>query len=400
MSVWDKLKGAFAPKNASLDSVVYGADFYSAVGAAGVSVNERTAMNASAVYACINLIGGAIAGMPIHIYQRGKDGRERVDHDLWWLLNEQPIPRMSAATFWEYIMTSRLLHGDAFARIIRASEFSPKITGFEPLHPSAVDVQLIDNRLVYTITGRDKKITVDQDDMLHFTGAGFDGLRSMSQIKYSLQTAVGVALAAGEYSAGFFKNSARPDFAIEIATNPTVDQQEMMRRTFTDRHGGPGQSSKPMLLVGGAKIQPLSMNADDAQLIQTRMFQIEDIARIFGVPAFMIGHTEKTTSWGSGVEQMSIGFVKYTLATHLNKIENEINRKCFRIARNFAEFSTAGLERGDIKTRSEAYRIGLGRAGEPGWLTQNEVRGWENLPRMAEGDELMNGGQNAFNEPA
>lgn len=358
---------------------------------AGVAVNERTIMQVSAVYACVNLIGGAIASMPLPIYKRTKEGRERADHDMWWLLNEQPWPTMTSAVFWETLTASLLLHGDAFARIHRRRDASP--AGFEPIAASRIGLKREGDRLKYTIRSEDgtQAITLDQDDMLHVPGPGFDGMRGQSQIRYALRTAAGVALAADEYSSRFFSNGARPDFAIEFPGNLTQEQQDMIRRTWAERHGGLSNAHLPALLAGGAKIHQVTMNAEDAQLISTRQFQIEDIARIFGVPPFMIGHTEKTTSWGSGVEQMGIGFVKYTLQRHLTKIEKEINRKVFRTPTYFCEFNTAGLERGDYKSRNEGYRIALGRAGEPGWMTVNEVRRIENMPPIEGGDTLNTG---------
>ena len=124
-------------------------------------------------------------------------------------------------------------------------------------------------------------------------------------------------------------------------------------------------------------------------MLESRGFSVEEVCRWFRVPPFMVGHAEKSTSWGTGIEQQSIGFVKYTLARHLVKFEQEINRKCFRTARNFAEFQTSGLERGDYKARNEGYRIALGRAGEPAWMTINEVRKLENLPPIDGGDAMQ-----------
>ena len=168
-----------------------------------------------------------------------------------------------------------------------------------------------------------------------------------------------------------------------------VNLWTQVRRTLNLQNGGTGNAHLPALMVGGAKVHELTMNAEDAQLIDTRRFQVEDIARIFGVPPHMIGHTDKTSSWGTGVEQMSIGFVKYTLQRHLVKFEQEINRKVWPSReRYFVEFMTAGLERGDYKTRNEGYRIALGRAGEPAWMTVNEVRKLENLPPVPGGEKL------------
>jgi HK97 family phage portal protein len=218
----------------------------------------------------------------------------------------------------------------------------------------------------------------------------------MSQIRNALRNSAGIALAADEYSGAFFSNGARPDIAIEMPDGPTPEQVEQYRQSWADRYQGASNAHKPALMTAGAKIHELTMNAEDAQLIATRQFQVEDIARIFGVPPHMIGHTQNTTSWGSGVEQMSIGFVKYTLQRHLVKFEQELNRKLFRGLQDrfFCEFQTAGLERGDYKTRNEGYRIGLGRAGEPAWLTVNEVRRLENLPPIDGGDVLYTGEQN------
>jgi len=357
--------------------------------ASGVAVTEQSAMRVSAVYASVNLIGGALSSLPLPVYQRGQDGeKKRIDHDYWWLLNRQPSEALSAAVFWEFLTGSLLLNGDSFARIQRQGR-SPMATGFDPLHKSRVTVVRKDGRLWYHVKNDEGKTeVVDQDDMIHVPGAGFDGCNGQSQIRHALRNAAGISLAADEYSGSFFTNGARPDIALELPGNPTKDQQDMMRASWDERYRGLGNNHKPALLTGGIKVHELTMNAEDAQLIDTRKFQVEDIARIFGVPPHMIGHTEKTSSWGSGVEQMSIGFVKYTLQRHLVKFEQELNRKLFRDRKTFVEFNTAGLERGDYKTRNEGYRIALGRAGEPGWMTVNEVRKLDNLPPIDGGQKL------------
>lgn len=345
------------------------------------AVSEKSARAVAAVTACVNLIGGSIASMPCHLYRRGQNGdREAYKDDVWWLLNERPAPGWSAAAFWEYLVASRLFHGDAFARIIRRGD---KAAGFEPIHPGRVEVDKVGGMLVYTIRpedSEDRSITVQQDDMLHIPGPGFDGKRSLSQLQYGLRNSAGIALAADGQASAFFSDGVRPDFALEVPGTMNQDQQKTLRDTFMARNSGQSSSRVPVVLAGGIKLHQLTMTAKDAELLQTRGFQIEEVCRVFGVPPFMIGHTEKTTSWGSGIEQMSIGFVKYTLQRHLVAIEQELNHKLFKTVRNFAEFVTAGLERGDIKTRFEAYRIAMGRAGEPAWMRANEVRKLENLP--------------------
>ena len=359
---------------------------------AGVPVNERTAMSVSAVYACVSLIGGAIASLPLHIYRRDASGqRERVDLPLWWLLNEQPHISWAAAPWWEFAAWSLLLHGDSFSEIVRAGSRSPDVAGFLPWHPRTVQVDRVEGRLKYSLFDNGAAIrVVDQDDMLHVPGVGFDGFRGISQLRHALRNPAGIALAADEFSAAFFKNGARPDFALVTAGTLSDAAAKTLRDTWQQRYGGAANAHLPAILTGGLEVKELTMPAEDAQLIATRQFQVEDIARIFGVPPFMIGHTEKTTSWGAGIEQLSIGFVKYTLQRHLTKFEQEINRKLWPTRSTyFAEFSVDGLLRGDAKTRSEYYRAALGGSNGPGWMTQDEVRRLENqLPRGGGADQL------------
>lgn len=358
---------------------------------AGVAVNEKTVLGISAVYACVNLIAGALASMPLPVYRDTKDGdREKVGGPVSILLNRQPCPSMTAAVYWEYMAAALLLKGDAFARILRPFPMSMDVSGYEPLHPECVEVKRSGDRLVYIVTEEDgvTRKAYDQADIVHIPGPGFDGLRGKSQIKHVMTTAAGIALAADQYSASFFKNGAKPDFAIEMEGKPTTEQVDEMRRVWQEKYGGVGKNHLPAVLFGGAKVHELTINAEDAQLIATRQFQVEDICRIFGVPPHMVGHTTNTTSWGTGIEHQGIGFVKYTLGRHLVKIQQEVNRKTWPSGDKFCEFKTAGLERGDFKTRNEGYRIGLGRAGEPAWLSVNEVRKLENLPPVEGGDVI------------
>lgn len=351
----------------------------------GVGVNEMTARSHAAVTACVNLVSGSVASMPLHTYRRDAQTGERQAYksDLWWMLNERPWVNWSAAAFWEYMVASRLLHGDAIARIHRVPGYTGDVAGFEPWHPQMVYRKKVDGRVRYTFYGDGPAFTLDQDDVLHVPGPGFDGLYSLSQLQYGLRHAAGIGYAADEQAGKIMADGARPDFAIEVPGTMNKEQREQLRTSWQERHTGKGATRAPVVMAGGMKLHQLTMSAADAELLATRAFQIEEVCRVFGVPPFMIGHTEKTTSWGSGVEQMSIGFVKYTLQRHLVAIEQELNFKLFKTSRNFAEFLTAGLERGDIKTRFEAYRIAMGRAGEQPWMDAAEIRKLENLPPNA-----------------
>ena len=349
----------------------------------GPSVNETTAMRVSAVYACVALIAGAISTLPMPVYARSVEGREKVDHPYFWLLNESPNDDISAAVFWEYLVSSRLFYGDCFAEILRPSFASSSVTGFLPHHPNRVQpFRDTAGNLFYRVTPLiGAPYTVHPSDMIHVPSLGFDGIRSPSPITYAARQAVGTALSADEYNSRFFVNGARPDFAITMPGVMSKDQADMLRATWTEHHAGVAKSHMPAVLMGGLDIKQLSLSAVDSQILATSMFQVEQIARVLGVPPHMIGHTDKSTSWGAGVENMGRGFVKFTLKRDLVKFEQEFNRKLWPTReRLFVRFDLADIERGDLKSENEALRIALGRAGEPGWMTQDEVRKEKNMP--------------------
>jgi HK97 family phage portal protein len=383
------------------------------------SFGESNAMQVSAIYACVALIGGAVSSIPLEFYRRDAAGhREKFTPDLWYLFNEQPFPAWNAATAWEYSMQSLLLRGDSFWRIHRASRLSPVITGFEPLHPATVYVWRSGDRLRYRVTpqpsqlmqptaghqmvemsGAIPPIELDQDDILHVPGPGFNGLRGLSQVTSSLMLAGNTAKAADKFTSSFFANSARPDFVLESDTKMDAQQIAQLRDQWEQLYAGASKAWKPAVLTGGLKVKPVTLSSHDAQLLETRKFTVNEICRVFGVPPHMVGHMEGTTAWGTGIEQMSLGFSKFTLQRHLRKIEQEINRKVFRTAARFCAFDVTGLERGDFKTRMEGYRVALGRAGEPAWLTVNEVRKLENLPPVDGGDQLVTDPMKAAEPP-
>lgn len=368
-----------------LSAIVRGSSLFDDLAGASGGLNvptASTALSISAVYACVNLIAGAIATLPLNVFDRATDGElaQRPDDALWWILNEEMSPRWPAASGWEYLIQSLLLNGDGFARILRSP--AGQVLGLEPLHPERVSVTTDGVRLVYVIEPdpsvasqfRGARLVLDQDDVLHFPGFGFDGLRGLSPLKVALRMTGAVALATQEHSARFFANAARPDYVLETDQGLAPETVERLRDQINERHLGQARAFRPMVLTSGLKIKPLTLDADDAQLLATRQFQIEEIARIYGVPPFMIGHAEKTTSWGSGVEAMGIGFVRYSLRRHLSKVTHELNRKLFRTARRVVAFDTSDLIRADFKSLVDGYRIALGRAGEPGFITPEEAR--------------------------
>ncbi len=374
-------------------------------GPTGRTVSPRSAMSISAVYSCVSLLAGAIASLPIQQYRRTGLERERVQSEVWWLLNEEPYQTMSAAVFWEYMASAYFLHGDMFAQILRPGFRASSVSAFLPINPDHVMVhRLEDGDLVYDIRTTDDGIgprRVLAADMIHVPAMGFDGKRGMSPVRYAGSRAMRIAISADEFSESFFAHGAAPNLALKVPGVLTKDQIDVIRTTFDQRHGGSQNAFKTAVLTGGIEMEKLTMTAEDSALIATRQFQVEDICRIYGVPPFMVGHTDKTTSFGSGVENMGRGFLKFTLQRHLVKIEQELNRKLWPTrAANFLEFNVAGLERGDTKTRNDSYRVALGRAGEPGWMTVNEVRRMENLAPIDGGDTLNGAMPDEASNPA
>lgn len=351
--------------------------------------SETNVMTVTAIWACVNLISGAISAIPKDIFARTVETGESSQlfgDPLWWVMNEELSPRWMAATGWEYLMQSLLLHGDAFAVIHRGSKSQP--IGLEPVHPLRVTVSLLPDwpggRLMYRIepeplmygTSNDKSkvLLLDQDDVIHIPGAGFNGFRGMSPLKNSLKMAGAVALATQEYAGNYFANGARPDFTLSTDQQLTQEKIAGMRSQIAENHAGYKNSYKPMILESGLTYQQIEISNEDAQLLSTRQFQIEEIARAYGIPPWLLGHNEKTTSWGTGIEAIGQAFVRYTLGRHLVKIENECNRKLFRTAAKHMAFDTFIFERSDMKSLFEAFRNAIGGSMGPGWMTDEEIR--------------------------
>jgi HK97 family phage portal protein len=363
---------------------------------AGTVVTAETAMRVSTVYACVALVSGAISTLPLSIYERDQveDTRKRAKgHDYWWMLNEQANPQWASAIAFDYFVASRMFYGDSFGRILRPHPFTNRASGWRPIHPHRIEPYYTSqNDLRYRVTNRDgTSETLLPEDILHVPSMGFDGLRSPSPITYAAREAIGTSIAAEEYTARFFSQGSTHDIALTTPRKLDKGQIDALRASYLARHGGGKNARIPLILTGGLEVEKLSITPEDASLLPTREFTVEEICRVMGVPPWMVGHTVKTTSWGSGVEQQGIGFVKYTLRRHLTPIEQEFNRKLWpNREKYFVEYDTTALERGDFKTRMEGYRIALGRAGERSWLKVNEIRRAENMePVEANDPELQ-----------
>lgn len=372
----------------------------------GYPVNEESAMRVSAVAACIQLLGGTIASLPLPVYERTEDGRRKIDTPLWYLLNEQPCPAWTAASMFEWWIRCNALRGDAFSLIQRNR--AGDIKAIVPLHPDRVTPMPKDvgGEILYRHQPENAPARTYQDDeILHIPGFGYDGGtgRSMSVIRHAAFSSIGIALAADDFSGKLYANGAMPKHLIKSEGRMDEQQIEQLRKVYAERYSGTDNVGKPMVLTQGLDVRELSMNAVDADILNSRKYQVIDIARAFGVPPFMIGANDTTTSWGTGIEQMTLGFVKFTLQSYLNRIEQELNRKFFKTSRHFVEFNLDGLLRGDSKSEGEYLRQARGGSQGPGWMTANEVRRVKNLPPIDGQDDLYDpkkGNDDAQETPA
>lgn len=374
------------------------------------ALTEDTARTVAAIEACVQVISGPIEFLPLNIYSRSGDGerQELPNERLWWTFNEEWHPRWTGAAGWAFLVRSRLLRGDAFVLIERNRDGS--IRHLKPLHPDRVLVyHAPDDRQVYAvypdkIADRNEVMVVDANDMIHVAGDGYDGIRTPSPLRFQLRMVGGDAMATQTYASNFFANGARPDYVIQQNSSapPLTDEQfSNLKEQIDASHRGFQNSARPMLLEGGLEFKSITMPFEDAQLLETRKFQVEEIARAYCVPPFMIGHTEKSTSWGSGIEAMGTGFVRYTLRRHLHAITNEFNRKVFPLNyQRFCEFDTSELERADIKTMFDSFAVALGGQGKPGFMTQREVRNRLNLPSKGDDDTLEAGMETLPEQPS
>lgn len=353
----------------------------------GPAVTENSALRLSAVHACVRIIAGSLSSLALHMYRRTAEGRDRIsDDNLWWLLNEQPTLRYSAAAMWEFVAKSILLRGDAFVYIRR--DLNGNIRELIPLHREQVKIEREDSRLNYYVQDNGQYFGVAMEDMLHFPGLGFDGIQSQSVISHYGRTSLGMNLASEEHAARFFGSGTMQKFALMQKGRMSPEALSSLRDQWQGTYGGAENAQKPLILVEGTEIKELTLSAADAQLLESRKFGVEDICRFFGVPPSMVGHAGNTSTIGSNAEEIDTAFIRYTLRPHLVRIEQELNRKFFRTAARFLEFELNSLMRGNTSAQAQYFSSALGGSGGSGWMTQNEIRKLSNLPPVEGGDTI------------
>lgn len=358
--------------------------------ASGMVVNEQTAMRISVVYRCVSLIAGTIASLPCEVY-RYKGGKSELadDHPAYWLLHDEPNPLMTANTFWKNFLWWALMRGNGYAFISRTQLGAPTAVTLAPPQSVTTNYNASNTALLYDIAMIGGQIRrYEQTSVLHYPFIGWDGKAGRSPLECARE-AIGLAAAAQEFNERFFSQGNAADIAMEFPGNVNDDQMKRILDIYARNRSGLEKQRLPLVSTGGATIKRLDFDAEKSQLVDARNFQVEDICRFYGVPPHMVGHTSKSTSWGSGIEEQTLGFVKFTLRDILKGLEQEVNRKLLRSTRFYCKFNLDALLRADSKGRSEFYKAAVGGTQSPGFMTVNEVRALENLPPLEGGETLF-----------
>lgn len=364
----------------------------------GKTVNERTALQTTAVYACVRILSETIASLPLHVYRYTEGGKAKdTEHVLYTLLHDEPNPDMTSFVFRETLMSHLLIWGNAYAQILR--DRSGQVIGLYPLLPDQMSVHRSEKGKLFYVYNRYEEdnpnfqekgsIVLSQEEVLHIPGLGFDGLIGYSPIALA-KNAVGMTLACEEYGASFFGNGANPGGVLEhpgILKDPAK-----VRDSWNAVYQGTRNAHKVAVLEEGMSYKQIGIPPEEAQFLETRKFQINEIARLFRIPPHMVGDLEKSSF--SNIEQQSLEFVKYTLDPWVVRFEQALKKSLLlpeEKKTHFIKFNVDGLLRGDYQSRMNGYAIGR----QNGWLSTNDIRELEELnpiPQEEGGDlYLING---------
>lgn len=358
--------------------------FFLGTSSSGKRVNERSAMQMTVVYSCVRILSEAVASLPLHLYRYTQEGTEKAaDHSLYTIIHDEPNPEMTSFVFRETLMTHLLLWGNAYAQIIRNGK--GEILALYPLMPDRMNVDRDDQgRLYYeyTVSNDDApinnatRVKLTPADVLHIPGLGFDGLVGYSPIAMA-KNAIGLAIATEEYGSKFFANGAAPSGVLEHPG--TIKDPNRIRESWQHTFGGSQNSGKIAVLEEGMKYTPISISPEQAQFLETRKFQIDEIARIFRIPPHMVGDLDKSSF--SNIEQQSLEFVKYTLDPWVIRWEQAMHRALLSEDEKkdlFFKFNVEGLLRGDYASRMSGYAT----ARQNGWMSANDIRQLENMDQI------------------
>lgn len=395
MSFWERIFGSAAkpsPKAAvqgigggvtintaaDLDAYLKGMSLSSS----GEQVTAESAMRVAAVYACVRIRAGVVANMPIHVKRRVDDRtrEDASDHPLWDIFRRKPNRWQTPSQFKRMMQAHLLLRGNAYAMIVRSRG---NVRELVPMHPDRVEVKQAKSlALEYEYTRMDGgRIKLPQSEVFHLVGLTLDGVRGVSVITYMRET-IGLSMAMENYGAVSFKNALRPSSVLSHPGQLGAEGRENLRASLDDFRSGGEQEGKTLILEEGMDVKQIAMTAEDAQWIESLKFSRTNIAMFFGVPPHMIGDTEKSTSWGTGIEQQTQGFIAFCAADDLTMWEESISRDLITEDDIYVRFNRDSLVRGDIKARWEAHTKGL----QWGVVSPNEVRALNDMNPREDGD--------------
>lgn len=349
----------------------------------GRYVDEKTALTISAVLACVRIITTNEATIPCFVYKKTADGKQRAEnHFLYSLIHDKPNRNMTSATFFQVLYLHLLLWGNHFSLIDR---LAGEAIALWPLEPSRVRIVLDpDGRVAYEYSTATGIETYAQDDILHVKHMSMDGVVGLSPIQLCRQS-MGLSLAAEEFGAGIFKNGGRPSGVLKVKGELSEDAGKRLRESWEHIHSGAANQGRVAILEDEADYQAITMNLNDVQFLATRKFQVQDIARIFGVPPHLIQEQDQPTY--ASVESQKDEFLTFTLRPLMVFVEQELNKRFLggSDGKYFASFNFEAFLRADIKTRFETYAVGINW----GIYSPNDCREKEGMDRRENGDTYL-----------
>lgn len=367
----------------------------------GEPVSEYTAMAVSAVYRCVSLLSGLIAGLPLRVYRDDpKLGRQIVEPDqrdsvhgasmpyLARLLGQAPYPGRPLTSFaWRELWgVNTYLWGNHYS--VKRYNGAGRLLGFEAAYPWAVEVRrnIVTGRNIYIVTWLDgTRETLDQDDVIHIMGPGFDGIRAPSRIQSFARNSVALSALLQEQTGRVHENAAKPTGAVTVSSNIKPEGFRRMQAFFNEQYSGRANAGKVLFLDADQKYTQMQMSPEDLATLETQRFTISDICRFYGVPPHLVGEAAGTSAWGSGIEQLTIGFLKYTLDADLQRIEHELNYKLLDGTPYYCWFDRDALAAMDAKTMAEILSIKI----NSGQMTPGEARRKSFLPAKPGDDQLF-----------
>lgn len=362
------------------------ADYLAGQSVGSANVTADTAMKISAVWRCVNLISGGVATLPLDLKRRvGEERLDAEDHQLWPILRRKPNRWQTPAEFRRMLQASVLLRGNGYAYKVTSGK---KLLELIPLNADNVEVkQERDLSLTYTVTlPSGQRQVLKQDKMLHLRGLTMDGITGLPVITYARES-MGLALSTEKHAGSLFRNGTRAGGVIKHKGKLGQDGIVALRESLDYYRNDAALEGRDLILEEDMQYERIAMSSVDAQFIETRVQTLAEIGMYFGVPLHLIGLNDKASSWGTGIEQMGIGFVTYTMQDWLTMWEQAIARDLIDEKETdvYAKFNIAGLLKGDTKARYEAYTKGR----QWGWLSANDVRALEDMNPIEGGDEYL-----------